>query len=167
MASSTEIGVALKRLTNTLPPPRGIAMDKAIDGYVTALQAFGAEEIDEAIGRYLAAEFPDVSLKFYPRAPELAAIVRRVRAQKAGVADRPTQAKAPRAPLGETLFQRQWRRWKAGEIGHIGEGLHGAPVRQRQPDEDLRARYGMTEAALAGTEAPAEARQDEDFGGLA
>lgn len=167
MASSIEIGVALMRLADTLPPPRGVSMDKAVDGYVLALLRFDAEDIDEAIRSFLAGEIPDVSTKCFPRAPELANIVRSVQAKK-GHADKLKRASAgPPKPLHKTLFQRQWERWKAGEIKSMGEGIHDAvvarPVRP-MAQADLWDRVNAKHRPRPPEQPPP---QQDDFGGLA
>jgi hypothetical protein len=183
MASTIDISAALKRLTDTLPPPRGVSMDKAFNGYVTALQHFAAAEIDEAIERYLAAEFPDVSLKFYPRAPELAGIIRLIREEKARASDKLKRAEVIQRQIAEGREIEQRCR-KTPEQLDRGRRIYEGFLASRQDVEaeerrlrvareraEIRARYGMTAEALAGVkDVPAgkpRQFQDKDFGGLA
>ena len=164
MTSQADISVALKRLTDSLPPPRGISMDKAFPGYVAALTPFALDEIDEAIRRYLSAEFPKISLKFYPRAPELASIVRQVRAERAQETNRELRAverarEAAEAAESEKLrhhspeqrlkVAQAYRRFL--ETTASAERQLAAEARERQRAE-TRARYGMTDEVLAGVE---------------
>lgn len=87
MASMSEISVAMERLVDAMPPPRGVDAKKAFDAYVTALLKFTPQEIDEGIRRFLAGECDEkISLKFYPRPPELARIIGGVHAENAKVA---------------------------------------------------------------------------------
>jgi len=58
--------------------PPGVDAEKAIYGYVGALQGFPIEAITSGIRRFLRGECDDVSMKFCPHPPELAAIVRNV-----------------------------------------------------------------------------------------
>lgn len=58
--------------------PPGVDASKAIDGYHHALRGFPAEAIAVGIGKFLRGECSDVSPKFCPHPPELAAIVRGV-----------------------------------------------------------------------------------------
>lgn len=60
-----------------LPP--GSDPDKAIIGYVTALQGLPAEAISRGIQRFLRGECEEVSPKFCPYPPELAKICRTTR----------------------------------------------------------------------------------------
>jgi hypothetical protein len=87
MASMAEISVSMDRLVDVMPPPRGVDARKAFDAYCTALAKFTPAEIDEGIRRFLAGECDEkISLKFYPRPPELARIVAGVHAENAKVA---------------------------------------------------------------------------------
>lgn len=56
--------------------PPGVDAEKAIFGYVGALQGFPIEAIAAGIRKFLRGECEDVSMKFCPHPPELAAIVR-------------------------------------------------------------------------------------------
>ena len=183
MASTADIAVALEKLTDTLPPPRGITMAKAFDGYVAALQGFAIEEISEAIGRYLTAEFPDVSLKFYPRAPELAALVRRIRDEKARQADKLKRSEqldrqiAERREIDERLTKTPEQLARATRLyeGYLAsrQDAKADERRRRVAAEraEVRARYGMDAETLAGVKDAPDGKlkriQDKDFGGLA
>ena len=61
---------------NSMRFPPGVDAEKAIYGYVGALQGFPIEAITSGIRRFLRGECEDVSMKFCPHPPELAAIVR-------------------------------------------------------------------------------------------
>lgn len=61
---------------NSIGFPRGVEPDKAVFGYIQALQGFPVEAIAYGIRRFLRGECSDVSQKYCPRPPELAAIVR-------------------------------------------------------------------------------------------
>lgn len=56
--------------------PPGVDAEKAIFGYVGALQGFPIEAIAAGIRKFLRGECEDVSMKFCPHPPELAAIIR-------------------------------------------------------------------------------------------
>lgn len=77
-ASTEQIAAALQILFNSMRFPPGVDAAKAIFGYINALQGFPIEAIAEGIRKYLRGECEDVSLKFCPHPPELAAIVRGV-----------------------------------------------------------------------------------------
>lgn len=61
---------------NSMRFPPGVDAEKAIFGYVGALQGFPIEAIATGIRRFLRGECEDVSMKFCPHPPELASIVR-------------------------------------------------------------------------------------------
>jgi len=162
VANQVEIGPELQRLLDVLPPPRGVKADKAIAGYMTALAPFPLATIHEAIDRYLAAEFPSVSLKFYPRAPELASLCRLVSLKHAEEADRVRRAErleAERRDIaeGEKLaVKTPEQKVRAAEIyqGFL-DSLDGSKARERaerlaRERAETRARYGMTDEVLAG-----------------
>lgn len=161
MASTTDIGVALDRLVSVMPPPRGVKNpQKAFDGYVVALKGFSADEIDEAITRYLSAEWPDISLKFYPRAPELAHLCRMVRADHSKVAEKEARAEqAARERIQEAEADQlrlktpqQKARARAIYDGYVenvfGERERQARARVERDRAESRARYGMSPVAL-------------------
>ena len=162
MASKAEIGAELKRLLDTLPAPRGVVFDKAFEGYCTALASFTAEDIAEAIGRYLSAEWPDISLKFYPRAPELAHIVRLVRSEHAKDRERERrleQLALDRAEQAEAEKLRIHTPEQKARVAALLANFHAATEDEakRQAAEAreaerarIRAAYGMTEEVLAG-----------------
>jgi hypothetical protein len=59
-----------------MPLPRGSDPAKAIFGYINALNGLPAEAIENGIRRFLRGECDEVSRKFCPHPPELAAICR-------------------------------------------------------------------------------------------
>jgi len=59
-----------------MPLPRGTDPEKAVFGYMQALQGLPVEAIAHGIRRFLRGECKDISNKFCPHPPELAAIVR-------------------------------------------------------------------------------------------
>lgn len=59
-----------------MPLPRGSDPDKAIFGYMQALQGFPVEAIAHGIRRFLRGECSGVNPKFCPHPPELATIIR-------------------------------------------------------------------------------------------
>lgn len=162
MASKADIGAELKRLLDTLPAPRGVVFDKAFEGYCTALAPFSAAEIAEAINRYLSAEWPDISLKYYPRAPELAHIVRLVRAEHWKIQqaeNRRAQIERDRAEWAEAEKLRDHTPESKARIAALVAGFHESvqdeEMRQRieaqeRARAEVRARYGMTDEVLAG-----------------
>ena len=160
MANQAEIGGELKRLLDTLPPPRGIKFEKAFPGYVIALAPFAVAHINEAIDRYLAAEWPDISLKYYPRAPELAHIVRLVRSEHAKEAEKQNRIEQAAQERMEFL-ESEKRLIKTPEQKQRAQALYDGFVmsvysekeqraRERQAKEraDIRTRYGMTAIAM-------------------
>lgn len=162
MASTAEIAVALESLFAVMPAPRGVNPDKAFNGYVTALSGFGVEEIDEAIRRYLSAEWPDISLKFYPRAPELAHICRLVRSEHASEHERQRRIKQlalDREADAEAEKLRIHTPEQKARVAALLAEFHAATedeeARQRAEAREaerarIRAAYGMTEEVLAG-----------------
>lgn len=103
MASLVDVGIALKRLRKAAPPPSGIKLDTDEQGleaaavYTESLGKFRVEEIDEGVRRFLAAELDPklkISLKHFPRPPELAAIVGQVHAERVADADKQRRADA-------------------------------------------------------------------------
>lgn len=106
MASMAEISVEMQRLVDAMPPPRGVDAAKAFQTYCDALTKFTTEEIQEGIRRFLSAECdPKISLKFYPRPPELAKIVGGVHAERMKVAAeqaRKEQLARDRAEMAES-----------------------------------------------------------------
>jgi hypothetical protein len=176
MATQVEIGVEMNRLIATLPAPRGIKYETAFPGYATALAPFPVEIITEAIDRYLAAEFADISLKYYPRAPELAKICRAVRTIHSAELDKIARAEkleAERREMAESEERahktpEQLARGKAIYENFIGlhaqakrEDIrsHTSPERQAmrarmglpedRPRDEVRDAYGMTDEAMA------------------
>jgi hypothetical protein len=158
MASQIDIGVELQRLLDTLPAPRGVKFDKAFAGYVAALVGFDAAHIHEAINRYFAGEYPELSAKYYPRAPELASIVRKVRAAHSAEADRVRRAEALAADRAAMAEADQLRKKTPEQLARATEiyrrFLAGLPSPQvgmtAKERSDIRARYGMTDEVLAG-----------------
>src|SRR6185295_12862545 len=83
MASGVDIGVAMRRLSDAMPPPAKVDPDKALQAYVIALAPFETADIEEGIARFLRGDCdPKISLKFYPRPPELGRIVRAVKDER-------------------------------------------------------------------------------------
>lgn len=111
MADMSEIAVAMKRLTDAMPPPRGVEPSKAFAAYCKALLKFSVDEIDAGIDRFLAGECdPKISLKFYPRPPELARIVGGVKAERAAEAEKARRAEllvAERREMAEAEVARK------------------------------------------------------------
>ena len=66
----------LKFLFASLPLPRGTDPERAIFGYLTALSGLSLAAIENGIRKVLRGEADDVSRKFCPHPPELAAICR-------------------------------------------------------------------------------------------
>lgn len=119
-SNMSEIAVAMKRLTDAMPPPRGVEPSKAFAAYCDALLKFDIAEIDEGIRRFLAGECDEqISLKFYPRPPELARIVAGVRSAHA--------LEAEKAKRAETL---------AAERREFAEAQ---TIRQKTPEQIARA----------------------------
>lgn len=160
MANQSEIGGELKRLLDTLPAPRGIKFEKAFAGYVTALAPFAVAHVNEAISRYLAAEWPDISLKYYPRAPELAHLCRLVRSEHAKVAEKEAQQRAQAQERLEFLESEkrliktpeQKQRAQVLYDGFVasvyGEKERQARERMAKERAEVRARYGMSPIAM-------------------
>ncbi|MGC4026241.1 MAG: hypothetical protein QM744_14495 [Mesorhizobium sp.] len=169
MASHAEIAVQMKRLTDTMPPPRGVNSVQALPGYLTALTPFSVDEVRQAIDRYLTGEFDGVSLKFYPRAPELASLCRRVRqgAQAAYDADRRREeiarqraeraeadrVIASRTPEEKARVQALYQKFlKSNHAARLTDHV-GRPIgRRSQPLGDPRANLnamGITDEMLA------------------
>jgi hypothetical protein len=61
-----------------LPLPRGTDSERAIFGYIAALSGLSLAAIENGIGKVLRGEASDVSRKFCPHPPELAAVCRGV-----------------------------------------------------------------------------------------
>lgn len=162
MTSNADIAVQMARLVHTLPGPRGLPYEKAQNGYFSALSMFSVEEIAEAITRYLAAEFPKISLKVYPRAPELAHICRLVRSEYATARERENrlaQMERDRIEQAEAEKLRIHTPEQKARIAALVAGFHAATEDEtkRQAAEAreaerarIRAAYGMTEEVLAG-----------------
>jgi hypothetical protein len=162
MATIPEIAVSLDKLFDAMPAPRGIDPEKAFNGYVAALSGFAVEYIDEAIRRYLSAEFPKISLKFYPRAPELASIVRLVRAEHMAEGEKVRRAlerQREAAELSESEALRHHTPEQKARVTAAYDGYLKATFGQQDADRraererqraEVRARYGMTAEVLAG-----------------
>jgi hypothetical protein len=75
-ASNAEMAEALKFLFASLPLPRGTDPERAIFGYIQALAGLSLVAIENGIGKVMRGECEDVSRKFCPHPPELAAICR-------------------------------------------------------------------------------------------
>lgn len=136
MTSQADIAPELQRLLDTLPPPRGVSFEKAFPAYVDALIGFPVEVIHEAISRYLSGEFTDLSLKFYPRAPELGSICRRVRSERAAEADKQRRAIQQEAErLKEREAETLRRNRTPEEMARVDELLRqyrtGVPITRR------------------------------------
>lgn len=75
-ATTEQIAAALQILFNSMPFPKGTDPEKAVLGYITALQGLPIQAIASGIRKFLRGECKDVSMKFCPHPPELAAIIR-------------------------------------------------------------------------------------------
>lgn len=133
MASVIEIAMAMKRLTDAMPPPRGVDPAKAVDAYTGALSSYTFDEIDEGISRYMRGECDEkISLKFYPRPPELGKIVRGVRLERSVEAEKGRRAERlaqERAAVDEGLRLAQKtpeQKARASEL--VARYKHGLPV---------------------------------------
>jgi hypothetical protein len=164
MATIPEIAIAMERLTNCMPPPRGVKPAEAFDGYVAALRQFRGDDINEAISRYLSGAFPKISAKFYPRAPELGACVRAVVAERSEAVEKERRQQALKDEREETarieeMFRNrtdEQRARVAAAYDRFVDGLTAedslkAEARRRHLREraNIRSAYGMTDEALA------------------
>jgi hypothetical protein len=96
-------------LFNSMRFPPGVDAEKAIYGYIHALQGFPVEAIAHGIRKFLRGECEDVNPKYCPHPPELAAIVRGT------MRSRPTQGtgklygyKAPKSKIIERNCTKEW-----------------------------------------------------------
>lgn len=130
----------MARLTDAMPPPRGVDPAKAVDAYTKALVAYDIAEIEEGIDRYLRGECDEkISLKFYPRPPEMGKIVRMVRLERT--------AELEKAKRAERL---------AAERAEVEAGLElrvKTPEQKRRADE-IVARYRRGEPVNANVAMP-------------
>lgn len=157
MASTAEIAVEMERLANALPPPRGIKPDKAFESYAEALTIFSAVHVHEAITRFFQGEFADISAKFYPRAPELASICRKVQAEHGSDLEREARAFRLKREREEAAAAEQLRihtpeqkaRVAALYRGYLDATVKGERERIAAERAEMRARYGMTDELLA------------------
>jgi hypothetical protein len=163
MASHVEIGVAMQRLKDAMPAPRGVDSAKAFGAYLEALGKFEPAEIDEGIRRFIAGECDaKISLKFYPRPPELARIVAGVKAERAAEAEKAKRVErlaAERAAVDEGLklavktpeqiarAEELMRKFhKAMEDGRADQRAQ----REAAERARIRAAYGMEPEVMAG-----------------
>jgi hypothetical protein len=170
MASMTEIAIEMQRLHNALPAPRGVDPQKAFDGYVDALKGYRIEDIHEAIDRFFAGAFPKISLKFYPRAPELGSCVRIIAAET-GAADQEAKRKAAiaaerkeidqgeelrkaRTPEDkarvEAIYQKFLQDNRAARLDDLRKRKLPTPTDGLSERMAIRETYGMTQEALSG-----------------
>lgn len=103
-ATTAQIAEALQVLFNSMPLPRGSDPDKAAIGYVTALKGFTQEAIVAGVSRFLRGECEEVSQKFCPHPPELAAIIRRT---VHTVAQKTTYRPVERVPFLERIERKR------------------------------------------------------------
>lgn len=169
MATMMEIGIEMKRLTDAMPAPRGVDPRKAYAAYEVALKDFPSEAVTETIDRYLSGAFPKISLKFYPRAPELAACVRVVIAER-GAAEQEAKRQAALAAdrrevdEGEAMRKARTPEDKARVAAKYAEFLQGhraaklddikarklpMPADVLAERAAIRAQYGMTDEAVS------------------
>jgi len=174
MVSQADIAVAIKRLSDAMPPPRGVDPFKAFAAYTDALSKFTMEEINEGISRYLRGECDEkISLKFYPRPPELARIVSGVRSELAINAEKQrraevaaqerlefAEAQAVRQRTPDELlrhdelmrgFHRSHAAAKLDGIGSRGERERREAALRAAETARIREEYGMTDERLAET----------------
>lgn len=89
--------------------PPGVDAEKAIFGYIHALQGFPIQAIAEGIRRFLRGECEDVSRKFCPHPPELADIVRGVIPRSSTMpGGRYYSYKSPKSPLLERKVTKEY-----------------------------------------------------------
>lgn len=176
MVSLSDVGVALDRLTDAMPPPSKVDPEKAVSAYLTALSKFTLDDINEGISRFLRGECdPKISLKFYPRPPELARIVRGVQDEREA-GEKREQLKAEQAagrsggispPHGRTVFLQAWERYKAGDKHALEPSHDGVPLRMPGPPPGdgvwsrVNSRFEPPKPELP--ELPPPAPSDDDF----
>jgi hypothetical protein len=144
-ATAAEISVALAALFRSMPPPRGVKADDRLPGYLTALRGMSVEQVEGAIAKFLRGEVPNVSTKYCPLPPELAAIARSI-GQEAEKAAKKRDYNEPFGPRGQTPFLRLWE--QAGQnLARFDELMRGRPdygqgaalAGRRKKAEDARA----------------------------
>lgn len=90
--------------------PPGVDADKAVLGYVGALQGFTIEAIADGIRRFLRGDVEGVSPKFCPHPPELARIVREGIRQPTRQTGKLYGYRAPRSRILEKRCTKDWAR---------------------------------------------------------
>jgi hypothetical protein len=108
-ATNEQIGAALQVLFNSMRFPPGVDAEKAIYGYMSALQGFPVEAIAHGIRKFLRGECEDVNPKYCPHPPELAAIVRgTIRNKSPGPTGKLYGYKAPKSKIIERNCSKEW-----------------------------------------------------------
>lgn len=118
-ATTEQIAAALQILFNSMRFPPGVDAEKAVFGYVSALQGFPVEAIAHGIRKFLRGEAEGVSPKFCPHPPELAAIVRsELPRQKTMPTGRLYRYRAPKSAVLERRCTKDWARQL------VNQGVH-------------------------------------------
>lgn len=118
-ATNEQIGAALQVLFNSMPFPRGVDPEKAVIGYLNALQGFPVEAIAYGIRRFLRGECEGVNPRFCPHPPELAGIIRDTLGSKPSL---PTgKLYGYRQPKSAVLERRCTKEW-ARQL--VNQGVH-------------------------------------------
>lgn len=109
-ATNEQIGAALQVLFNSMRFPPGVDAEKAIYGYMTALQGFPVEAIAYGIRKFLRGECEDVNPRYCPHPPELAAIVRATIRTKSAIQSTGNLYgyKAPKSKIIERNCTKEW-----------------------------------------------------------
>jgi hypothetical protein len=162
MATIIEIAEQMHRLRSALPAPRGVNADQAYQSYEDALAAFPADAIAEAITRYLSGGFAKVSLNFYPRAPQLAVMVRTVIAERGAAAldaARKAEMAAEQRAIDEAAAKRRMRSpdeiervqktYRAFLEGQANARKAAAIEARERHRAEIRAQYGLTDEVVA------------------
>lgn len=97
-ATKTEIAVAIGKLLRAVPAKTGVKASERLEGFLIALEGFPLAAIETTIMRYLRGE-TELSRKYCPLPPELAAVVRSIAGRRVD------------ATTGETLATSGGRSW--------------------------------------------------------
>jgi hypothetical protein len=119
-ASNEQIGAALQVLFNSMRFPPGVDAEKAIYGYMQALQGFPVEAIAHGIRKFLRGECDGVNPKFCPHPPELASIIRGTIRDRSSspTGGRLYGYRAPKSKIVEPRCTKDW----AAQL--VAQGMH-------------------------------------------
>jgi hypothetical protein len=103
-----------------MPLPRGTDPEKAVFGYMHALQGFPVEAIAYGIQRFLRGECEGINPRFCPHPPELANIVRGTLADRPRFVGNGTiyRYRMPKSQMLERNCSKDWAR------GLVRQGVH-------------------------------------------